>query len=97
MRRVRFVIAALLTVLGIAPLGAQEPTGTIRGRVVDEGSQQPLARVTVAVGARGVKVSVISGVGVMVYGTRTMILSPTYRRSFNLRLFSVNKVFTVTP
>ena len=53
MRRVRFVIAALLTVLGIAPLGAQEPTGTIRGRVVDEGSQQPLARVTVAVGARG--------------------------------------------
>jgi TonB-linked SusC/RagA family outer membrane protein len=53
MRRVRYVIGALLAVLWIVPLRAQEPGGTIRGRVVDEATQQPLARVTVAVGARG--------------------------------------------
>jgi iron complex outermembrane receptor protein len=37
----------------MAPLSAQEPTGTIRGRVIDNETQQPLARVTVAVGSRG--------------------------------------------
>ncbi len=53
MRRVRYVIGALLALAWIAPLRAQEPAGTVRGRVIDAASQQPLARVTVAVGARG--------------------------------------------
>jgi len=53
MRRLRFIIGALLAVLWVAPLRAQQPTGTIRGRVLDDATQQPLARVTVAVGSRG--------------------------------------------
>ncbi len=53
MRRLRFGIGALLAALLVVPLRAQEPAGTVRGRVIDEASQQPLARVTVAVGARG--------------------------------------------
>jgi len=53
MRRVRFgFVGALLAVAWAAPLQAQQATGTVRGRIVDE-AQQPLARVTVAVGARG--------------------------------------------
>jgi iron complex outermembrane receptor protein len=40
-------------VLCVAPLRAQEPTGAIRGLVIDNETQQPLARVTVAVGSRG--------------------------------------------
>jgi len=53
MRRLRFIVGALLAVLCVAPLRAQEPTGAIRGRVIDNETQQPLARVTVAVGSRG--------------------------------------------
>jgi TonB-linked SusC/RagA family outer membrane protein len=53
MRRVRYVVGALLAVIWIAPVRAQEPAGTVRGRVVEDATQQPLARVTVAVGARG--------------------------------------------
>jgi TonB-dependent starch-binding outer membrane protein SusC len=53
MRRVRFSFGALLALLWIVPLRAQEPAGTVRGRVTDSATQQPLARVTVAVGARG--------------------------------------------
>lgn len=53
MRRLRLTIGALLAVAWMAPLRAQEPAGTIRGRVLEEASHQPLARVTVAVGSRG--------------------------------------------
>jgi TonB-dependent SusC/RagA subfamily outer membrane receptor len=53
MRRLRFIVGALLAVLCVAPLRAQEPTGAIRGRVIDTETQQPLARVVVAVGSRG--------------------------------------------
>jgi iron complex outermembrane receptor protein len=53
MRRLRYISGALLAVLWIAPLRAQEPAGTVRGRVVEDATQQPLARVTVAVGSRG--------------------------------------------
>jgi iron complex outermembrane receptor protein len=53
MRRLRFIVGALLAVLCVAPLRAQEPTGAIRGRVIDNETQQPLARVVVAVGSRG--------------------------------------------
>jgi len=37
----------------MVPLGAQQPTGTIRGRVSDGGTQQALAGATVTVGSRG--------------------------------------------
>ncbi len=52
MRRLRFTIAALLAVALTAPLGAQEATGSVRGRVVDDATRQPLAGVNVSVGTR---------------------------------------------
>jgi iron complex outermembrane receptor protein len=42
----------LLAVLCTTPLVAQEPTGTVRGHVIDNVSQQPLSGVTVTVGSR---------------------------------------------
>ena len=45
-----FIILPLL--LASAPLCAQTPTGTVRGRVTDAGTQQPLAGVTVTVRSR---------------------------------------------
>jgi len=52
MRRVSFVLVALLAVCVMAPLGAQVTTGTIMGRVTDDATQQPLRGATVTVGAR---------------------------------------------
>lgn len=52
MRRLWFTIGAFLPALSITPLPAQQPTGTIRGRVTDE-AQQPLSGVAVVVGSRG--------------------------------------------
>jgi TonB-dependent starch-binding outer membrane protein SusC len=49
MRRIRFIFSALLAVLWVAPLSAQAPTGSVRGRVTDGATQQPLAGVTVSV------------------------------------------------
>jgi len=54
MRRAECGIGALLAVLWVTPLGAQQPTGTIRGRVSDGATHQPLSGVTVAVGGHGV-------------------------------------------
>ncbi len=67
MARVRGLLGALLVVIGIAPLRAQQPTGTIRGRVTDAASQEPLAAATVTFGTRGALTSadghyVITGV-----------------------------------
>src|SRR5437867_12613326 len=53
MQRAACVIGALMAVLWLVPLGAQQPTGTIRGHVTDGATQQPLSGVTVAVGSRG--------------------------------------------
>src|SRR5438093_10401068 len=55
MKRLRYVSGALLTVLEMASLGAQQPTGTIRGRVSDAATQQPLSAVTVTVGSRAAR------------------------------------------
>jgi iron complex outermembrane receptor protein len=52
MRGLRYSIGLLLAAVWIAPLRAQEPTGTIRGHVTDESSQQPLRGATVRVGSR---------------------------------------------
>jgi iron complex outermembrane receptor protein len=54
MKRVRCLLGAILAVLWVAPLGAQQPTGTIRGRISDAGTQQPISGVHVTFGTRGV-------------------------------------------
>ncbi|HKJ91682.1 MAG TPA: carboxypeptidase regulatory-like domain-containing protein, partial [Longimicrobiales bacterium] len=53
MGRTRYIIGALLAVLCTAPLSAQAQTGAVRGRIVDEATQQPLSGVQVSVGDRG--------------------------------------------
>jgi len=53
MKRLGYVSGALLAVLGMAPLGAQQRTGTIRGRVSDDATRQPLSGAAVSVGSRG--------------------------------------------
>ena len=45
MKRVRCLLGAILAVLWAVPLGAQQPTGTIRGRISDAATQQPLTGV----------------------------------------------------
>src|SRR5207244_11191803 len=50
MRRLRCIVGALPAVLWIAPLLAQQPTGTLRGRITVAASQQPLAGATISVG-----------------------------------------------
>jgi len=52
MRRFNHFICALLALSWTASLAAQQPTGTIRGRVTDNGTQQPIAGVLVTVGTR---------------------------------------------
>lgn len=53
MKRVRCLAGALLAVLWVAPLHAQQSVGTIRGRVTDAGTQQPIHGVSVMFGTRG--------------------------------------------
>ncbi len=52
MKRIRFITGVLMALLWVAPLRAQQGTGTIRGRVTDDASHQPLASVTVNAGNR---------------------------------------------
>ncbi|PYO92011.1 MAG: hypothetical protein DMD58_02995, partial [Gemmatimonadetes bacterium] len=52
MRRIHCLTGALLALAWAAPLVAQQPTGTIRGRITDNSTQQPIAGVTIAVGTR---------------------------------------------
>ncbi len=56
MHRSHFVMGALLALLWTAPapapLAAQQPTGTIRGRITDQTTQQPIAGATVSVAGR---------------------------------------------
>jgi iron complex outermembrane receptor protein len=52
MKTLRLVTTLLLSLLWMTPLGAQEPTGTIRGRVLDDATQQPIAGVAVSVRTR---------------------------------------------
>ena len=69
MRRIHHVMCALLTAATTwtAPLVAQQATGTIRGRITDNTTQQPIAGVLVSVGTRSARTQpdgryVISGV-----------------------------------
>jgi iron complex outermembrane receptor protein len=52
MRRIHYLTCALLALSWTAPLVAQQPTGTIRGRITDNGTQQPIVGVVVTVGGR---------------------------------------------
>jgi len=52
MRRIHYLICALLALTWTAPLVAQQSTGTIRGRITDNTSQQPLIGAIVTVGGR---------------------------------------------
>jgi len=52
MRRIHYFMCALLALTWTTPLVAQQPTGTIRGRITDNSTQQPIAGATIAVGAR---------------------------------------------
>ena len=54
MRRLSCISGALLALCWVVPLRAQEPTGAVRGRVTDAGTQQPLSGATVTIGTRGV-------------------------------------------
>src|SRR3989442_494417 len=52
MRRIHYLTCALLALSWTAPLVAQQPTGTIRGRITDNSTQQPIAGAAIAVGTR---------------------------------------------
>src|SRR5881396_4381711 len=52
MRRIHCLMCALLALTWTAPLVAQQPTGTIRGRITDNSTQQPITGATVTVGSR---------------------------------------------
>jgi len=52
MRRFNYLTCALLALAWTAPLVAQQPTGTIRGRITDNSTQQPVIGVIVSVGGR---------------------------------------------
>jgi TonB-dependent starch-binding outer membrane protein SusC len=54
MRRAWYSIGALAAVLWIAPLQAQQVTGTVRGRATDASTSQPLSGATVTVGGKNV-------------------------------------------
>ncbi len=51
MRPLRYGIGVLLTLGWVAPMAAQAPTGTIRGRVTTDSVARPLAGVTVSFGS----------------------------------------------
>jgi TonB-dependent starch-binding outer membrane protein SusC len=52
MRRFHYLMCALLALTWTAPLVAQQPTGTIRGRITDNSTQQGIIGVIVTVGGR---------------------------------------------
>ena len=55
MRPIHCLMCALLALAWTAPLPAQQPTGTIRGRITDNSTQQPIAGVLVSVGNRSAR------------------------------------------
>jgi len=52
MHRFHHLMCALLALTWTAALAAQQPTGTIRGRITDNSTQQPIAGAVIAVGNR---------------------------------------------
>src|SRR6266513_5682295 len=82
MRRAGYVIGALVALPWTAPLGAQQPTGTVRGRVTDGATQGPLSGVTVTVGNRAAQAQtdgryVITGIPAGSYSVRARVIGYT--------------------
>jgi TonB-dependent starch-binding outer membrane protein SusC len=57
MRRAPCISVALLAMIPLATLGAQQSTGSVRGRLTDAATQQPLAGVTLVIGSRSTRSS----------------------------------------
>jgi iron complex outermembrane receptor protein len=53
MTRTLCLLTALAALAGVPDARAQDPTATIRGRVVDSATQQPLPRAVVQIGSKG--------------------------------------------
>ena len=52
MRRFNYLTCAILALSWIAPLHAQQPTSTVRGRITDNSTQQPISGATVAIAGK---------------------------------------------
>lgn len=52
MTRLRYSLGVLMAALGVVPLAAQAPTGTILGHVTEAGTERPVQGVNVTVGSR---------------------------------------------
>jgi len=52
MRRFQYFLSAILALSWTAPLHAQQPTSTVRGRITDNSTQQPISGATIAIGGR---------------------------------------------
>lgn len=52
MHRFHYLVCAILALSWTAPLHAQQPTSTVRGRVTDNSTQQPISGATVAIAGR---------------------------------------------
>jgi len=101
MRQLRFVIGALAGVLSAAPLAAQ--TGSVRGRVVDNTSQQPLPGVQVSYGTHITQTSmdgryIISGLqsGMDTLKVRMLGYEPAARAVFVTAGQTVDADFSLT-
>jgi TonB-dependent starch-binding outer membrane protein SusC len=78
-RRVRYLTGALLAVLWVAPVSAQESSGTVIGRITDGATQEAISGVTVSVGSRGALTQaegryIIAGVPAGTYTLRATML-----------------------
>ena len=104
MTRRSLKLAALLAVSAPWALVAQEPTATVRGRVVDSATGQPLARAVVQVGSHGALTQldgryVISGVPVGRDSVRVRMIgySPTSRAFSSVAGQTLDVDFSLSP
>jgi iron complex outermembrane receptor protein len=79
MRIPRHSLVAVLAMCCTMPLTAQQPTGTVRGRITDEATQQPISGATVAIGARATQTQAdgrytLSGVPAGTYTVRSRMI-----------------------
>ncbi len=87
MKRVPCMTGVLLALLAAVPLAAQQPTGTIRGRVTDETTQQPLSGASV----------MIAGHATQTIGDGTYALSGVAAGTDTLRIRMIGYAPTSRP